>query len=291
VSYTYDANGNQTGASTGRAYTYNVFDQTVSLTPPLGGTVQNATYLGPNQDEIVTRGSDQYANNVLGIGVKVYSDATVSYFTRDENGALLGERAPGGAKYYYIPDGLGSTMATTGSNGAIANSYKYDPYGAVVSATETSAKPTAFRFAGGLYSASLGVHKFGERWYDQSLGRWSQQDPIDQTGDLREGNRYLYGGDNPVNSLDPAGTDLLGDVLEVGGEVVAAGGIVAASVLTGGAADVAFGVAVAGAGVSFGGLAHNALTGDAVRRGATPRKPAPRQIPRLRPMSQLRSQR
>jgi YD repeat-containing protein len=148
VSYTYDANGNQLGASTGRAYTYNVFDHTVSLTPPLGGTVQNATYLGPNQDEIVTRGSDQYANNVLGIGVKVYSDGTVSYFTRDENGALLSERAPGGTRYYYIQDGLGSTVATTGSGGAIANSYKYDPYGGVVTESETSVRPTRFRYAG-----------------------------------------------------------------------------------------------------------------------------------------------
>jgi RHS repeat-associated protein len=205
VSYTYDANGNQTGASTGRAYTYNVFDQTVSLTPPLGGTVQNATYLGPNQDEIVTRGSDQYASNVLGIGVKVYSDATVSYFTRDETGALLSERAPGGARYYYVPDGLGSTIATTATGGAIANSYKYDPYGGVVTESETSVRPTSFRYAGGLYSSSVALHKFGQRWYDQSLDRWTQQDSIDQTGDLKQGNRYIYVGDNPVNGRDPSG--------------------------------------------------------------------------------------
>jgi RHS repeat-associated protein len=210
VSYTYDANGNQTGASTGRAYTYNVFDQTASLTPPLGGTVQNATYLGPNQSEIVTRGSDQYSNNVLGIGVKVYSDATVSYFTRDENGTLLSERAPGGSRYYYVQDGLGSTVATTGSGGAIANSYKYDPYGGVVTESETSVRPTSFRYAGGLYSSSVALHKFGERWYDQSLDRWTQQDPLDQSGDLKEGNRYLYVADNPVNGTDPSGQDFCG---------------------------------------------------------------------------------
>jgi RHS repeat-associated protein len=184
---------------------YNVFDQTISLTPPLGGTAQAASYLGPNQDEIVTRGSDQYANNVLGIGIKVYSDATVSYFTRDENGAVLSERAPGGARYYFVPDGLGSTIATTGTGGAIVNSYKYDPYGGVVTETETSVRPTSFRFAGGLYSSSVGLHKFGARWYDQTLDRWTQQDSIDQTGDLQDGNRYLYAGDNPTNMTDPTG--------------------------------------------------------------------------------------
>jgi RHS repeat-associated protein len=221
VSYTYDANGNQTGASSGRAYTYNVFDQTASLTPPLGGTVQNATYLGPNQAEIVTRGSDQYANNVLGIGIKVYSDATVSYFTRDENGAILSERGPGGARYYFVPDGLGSTIATTGSNAAIVNSYKYDTYGGVVTENETSVRPTSFRFAGGLYTSSLGLHKFGQRWYDQTLNRWTQQDAIDQTGDLKEGNRYLYVGDDPVNATDPAGRFSIdiGAKLGIGGEI------------------------------------------------------------------------
>jgi RHS repeat-associated protein len=75
-----------------------------------------------------------------------------------------------------------------------------------MTATETSAKPTSFRFAGGLYSSSVALHKFGERWYDQSLDRWTQQDPIDQSGDLQDGNRYLYVGQDPVNNTDPSGT-------------------------------------------------------------------------------------
>jgi RHS repeat-associated protein len=211
VTYTYDLNGNQTGASSGRAYGYNVFDQAISLTGPAGGTAQAASYLGPNQSEMVTGAGEQYVNNVLGVGAKVYSDATVSYFTRDENGALLGERAPAGAKYYFIPDGLGSTMATTGSTGAVANSYKYDPYGAIVTASETSAKPTSFRFAGGVYSPAVALHKFGERWYDQSLDRWTQEDPLDQTGDLQQGNRYLYAGNNPTNRTDPTGRSTICD--------------------------------------------------------------------------------
>lgn len=214
TTYSYDLNGNQTGSSAGRAYTYNVSDQTASLTPPLGGAAQSATYLGPNQDEIVTRGGDQYVNNVLGIGIKTYSDATVSYFTRDTNGVLLVERAPGGAKYYYVQDGVGSTVATTGTNGAIVNSYKYDPYGGIVTESESSIRPTSFRFAGGLYSSSVGLHKFGMRWYDQSLDRWTQPDPIDETGDLKDGNRYVYVGSDPVNGADPTGLmDYRGDVV------------------------------------------------------------------------------
>jgi hypothetical protein len=71
-----------------------MFDQTVSLTPPLGGTAQTATYSGPNHDG----SSPAVATSTRGIGIKVYSVATVSYFTRDENGAVPSERGPGGAR-------------------------------------------------------------------------------------------------------------------------------------------------------------------------------------------------
>jgi RHS repeat-associated protein len=89
--------------------------------------------------------------------------------------------------------------------GVVANTYKYDPYGTIVAQTETTPKTNLFRFAGGLYSSTLGLHKFGMRWYDQKLQRWTQQGPIDQAGDLREGNRYGYVGDDPVNLADLSG--------------------------------------------------------------------------------------
>jgi RHS repeat-associated protein len=79
------------------------------------------------------------------------------------------------------------------------------PYGTIVAQTETTPKTNLFRFASGLYSSTLGLHKFGMRWYDQKLQRWTQPDQIDQAGDLREGNRYGYVGGNPVNRLDPSG--------------------------------------------------------------------------------------
>jgi uncharacterized protein RhaS with RHS repeats len=54
----------------------------------------------------------------------------------------------------------------------------------------------------------------GHRYYDPKTGRWTQTDPIDQSSDLREGNRYGYVGGNPVNAVDPSGMlldDLFGD--------------------------------------------------------------------------------
>ena len=85
----------------------------------------------------------------------------------------------------------------------MANSYKYDPYGSMVSSSGTV--PNPFKFAGG-HDAGQGVYHFGARQYDPGLARWTQQDPLDQIGDLREANRYVYAGADPANSIDPTGT-------------------------------------------------------------------------------------
>ena len=50
---------------------------------------------------------------------------------------------------------------------------------------------------------------FGKRYYDPGLGRWTQQDPIDQPADLRQANRYVYVGQDPVNHVDPSGEILI----------------------------------------------------------------------------------
>lgn len=45
-----------------------------------------------------------------------------------------------------------------------------------------------FGFAGG-YRSVGGLYHYGQRFYDPSEMRWTQPDPIDQTGDLLQGNR------------------------------------------------------------------------------------------------------
>ena len=50
------------------------------------------------------------------------------------------------------------------------------------------------------------MYKFGVRYYDPSLGRWTQQDPVaGSLGDLNAANRYTYANDDPVNVVDPGG--------------------------------------------------------------------------------------
>jgi RHS repeat-associated protein len=42
-----------------------------------------------------------------------------------------------------------------------------------------------WKFAAGYLDSSTGLYKFGTRYYDPTLGRWTQQDPVGGSlGDL-----------------------------------------------------------------------------------------------------------
>jgi RHS repeat-associated protein len=66
-----------------------------------------------------------------------------------------------------------------------------------------------FKFAGGYLDSATNLYKFGTRYYDPSVGRWTQQDPVGGSlGDLNSANRYVYAGDDPVNAVDLSGASL-----------------------------------------------------------------------------------
>ncbi|MET9987865.1 RHS repeat-associated core domain-containing protein, partial [Streptomyces rochei] len=57
----------------------------------------------------------------------------------------------------------------------------------------------------------------GHRYYDPTLGRFTQPDPSGQ-----ETNPYLYAAGDPVNRIDPIGLLSFSDVLDVGEKVFSA---------------------------------------------------------------------
>jgi len=93
----------------------------------------------------------------------------------------------------------------TDSNGTLVSTYQYDPYGNLTSSTGSVTNP--WRFAGGYFDSSTGLYKFGARYYDPTIGRWTQQDLLrGSLSDPTSLNRYVYAGDDPVNLVDPSGT-------------------------------------------------------------------------------------
>ena len=199
TTYSYDGDGNLTGNSAGFGAVYNALNQTTSITPP-GQSAQSYNYTGPNQAQLFNNNGNQMVYDKMGL----YGNGTDSYF-HDTRGNLLAGLI-GAGTYYYLEDGLGSIVGLTDVSGNVVQSYQYDPYGNVTSSTGSiTANP--WQFAGGFYDSTTGLYKFGVRYYDPTLGRWTQQDPLGGSlFDPSTGNRYAYTNDNPDNLVDPTGT-------------------------------------------------------------------------------------
>ncbi|MET4706095.1 RHS repeat-associated protein, partial [Frigoribacterium sp. UYMn621] len=121
-----------------------------------------------------------------------------------------------------------------------------------------------YAFHSGIKDPGSGLVKFGLRWYNPTTGTWTQQDTLDAPLDPANANRYAYAGDDPINNLDPAGTNLIGlscaSEISVGAAAIVAGVGTAvaaglADVFTGGVAILASaGEALALAGLVSGGV-------------------------------------
>jgi RHS repeat-associated protein len=203
TTYSFDANGNETGSSAGLSLSYNAQDQTTSATPP-GGGATSFSYTDQGQTQRVKAGSTTLQYDLTGLSVMTTTSGP-TYFTRLPNGTLLSERTPSGTDY-YLGDGLGSVAAVASSTGSVVNSYSYDPFGNTTSATEKVANP--FRFDGQYLDQATGFYKMGARYYVPTLGRWTQEDAL--MGCPKEPqslNRYSFVRNDPVDNVDPTGSD------------------------------------------------------------------------------------
>jgi RHS repeat-associated protein len=123
------------------------------------------------------------------------------------------EREVGGDELHLHGDLIGSTVAATDDNEDVAGRQVYTAFGEPVGIPTLSG--TRYRYAGawgyedGFLSLdgatgtqSITFLHIGERWYDPTLGRFIQRDPISIAGGV---NVYLYADLNPSNQVDPSG--------------------------------------------------------------------------------------
>lgn len=210
TTYSYDANGDLTGSSDGLSATYNVAKQKIAYTRP-GGSSTTFEYAGQGQTERTKKNSTLYLDTVLGVSAEKGSD--YRGYLRDNTGALVGIRNPEGTppvkkRYYYLKDALGSPVALTNDQGTVVRRHVYnDPYGEeVTDSTVVAGAPTnPYRFAGEHLDSETNLYKIGERYYNPTLARWTQKDPMMQAFSPREANAYGYAGADPVNNIDPTG--------------------------------------------------------------------------------------
>lgn len=106
--------------------------------------------------------------------------------------------------YFWVTDGNGRLFAVGDSVGV--NRSSEQPGSALVSGEDPGAVAESWGFGAtrSETSALPGLSFFRNRFYDQSTGRWTQEDPMGVAGGV---NLYAYSGNNPVSHTDPFGLD------------------------------------------------------------------------------------
>lgn len=182
VFYTYDSRNRLIGVdseTTQAAYTYDALGRRSSKT--VNGDTTKHIWSG---SEIV---EDTDADG----GVKA------KYYRGINPVATVTKTAGEATVYYYRYDEKGSVTSMSGSGG-IALSYEYDAFGNQTEAEGDVYNP--YRYTGEYYDEETGFVYLRNRYYDPSIGRFTQEDPAKDGA-----NWYVYCGNNPITFIDPSG--------------------------------------------------------------------------------------
>jgi RHS repeat-associated protein len=206
--YAYDADGNmisKTDASGTTSYGYDAGNRLVTVTTPTSGTWQ-------------------YSYDALGNRISATHNSVVTRYVYDPVGLvdMAAEYNGGGALvaryvyahglvagvdiasicHYYSFDAIGNTCQVARSDGTIANSYSYDPFGLTLARTEVFPSPFAYGGRYGIVTDS-GLLFMRLRSYSPETGRYCSQDRLRHFGD--NVNLYAYTGNSPLSFIDPIG--------------------------------------------------------------------------------------
>jgi len=171
-SYVYDAQGNRVSATNAGVVTRYLVDPNTALPRMLMETDAAGTPI---------------AYYVYGLGLISRTSATGTYQT-----------------YHY--DLRGSTLKLTDATGTVTDSYRYGPYGELVSTTGQSANPFRYNGRDGVMTESNGLYYMRARFYLPEAKRFVSRDTL--LGNIEQAltlNRFAYVNGNPVGFVDPSG--------------------------------------------------------------------------------------
>ncbi|MEX0784304.1 MAG: RHS repeat-associated core domain-containing protein [Dehalococcoidia bacterium] len=236
TTYEFDAFGNRESMTVGAdetTYAYDDADRLTSVDPPAASPV---AYTWDDNGSLTARGSDSFAwdyeermtsatvNSVTttfayrgdGLRDSRTTNSVTTTFTWDiasglpaliddgsryVYGAGLEAMVDGADPYYYLADGLGSTMAIVDDTGTVQKSYTYDVYG---KATATGTLANEFDFAG-QQTDPTGLQYLRARYMDPETGVFLSRDPL-AASPLWTWPAHGYANGNPSNLADPEGT-------------------------------------------------------------------------------------
>lgn len=120
---------------------------------------------------------------------------------RTDNGLWNGSGTDG-AHTFYSADGNGNITCLLNSKQIVVGRYVYDPYGNTVSLSGPQAEANPYRFSSKEYMVNSGLYAYGYRFYEPSLQRWLNRDPLEEEFD---GNLYRFVFNSPDNYIDADG--------------------------------------------------------------------------------------
>jgi RHS repeat-associated protein len=111
-------------------------------------------------------------------------------------------------------------MYLVNSSQALAASYRYDPFGNLLTSSGTLASANTYRFSSKEYIPGGGLYYYLYRFYDPILQRWVNRDPVREAGfslvrrDSSHSidddvNLYTFVRNGPLNQVDPFGLNTI----------------------------------------------------------------------------------
>ena len=239
-SYTYDAAGN---VKTDPSASNFVYDKQNRLTMYKGKSVKydldgnilsvqlgnaNMAFAYDSANRLIKAGNSEYTYNAENVRIRNLSGTKDNKYTYDTNRklsrlltkttngfttkyvyglGLIGEERINSFKTYHF-DFRGSTVAITGINGNITDTFKYDTYGKQIERTGTSDVIFAYNGRDGVITEPNGLIYMRARYYSPEHRRFINADVV--RGEISNAvtlNRYAYANGNPVSNVDPFGLE------------------------------------------------------------------------------------
>ena len=210
--YTYDANGSLVKETTvspegsgGKKeeketfYHYDLLNRQVRVEGPEGRSTESH-YDGEGLRAGLTTGKGESYTFLYHQGELMGEEREGSFWRRYLRGNGLVSLETEDQKYHSCHlDEQGSTLYLTDGQAEVENRYAYDAFGNLLGQEE--AFPNRILYAGQPYDQETGQYYLRARYYNPTIGRFSQEDTY--WGDGL--NLYAYCANNPVRYFDPSG--------------------------------------------------------------------------------------
>ena len=202
--FLYDADGNVI-AGNGWTYTYDDDNRMLTMVSATDNWSFQYDGLGNRVASTHNGETTHYLIDPSGFGDVVAefngNGSAIAHYTYGLD--LTSSFQPSGAASYYHFDGAGNTTQITDASGTVVNSYSYLPFGEQTVFAAGTANPFTYVGRYGVMDEGSGLYFMRNRWYNPTIGRFQQQDPLGLAGDI---NLYRYAANTPLVFVDPSGT-------------------------------------------------------------------------------------